>query len=53
MTKEKILEFEISGFCSNCKRYGTVFYNYKYEKYYCKNCMKVRAYDFTLREVKE
>lgn len=47
MKKEKILEYQISGICDNCKEYGTIFYDYLYQKYWCKNCLKVRDYDFS------
>jgi len=48
MTKET-LQFEISNFCDNCKEYGTVYYDYLLEKYWCKNCKKESNKDFTTR----
>ena len=37
---------KVSGFCDNCKEMSVV-YDWITEKYWCRNCNKVRNNDFT------
>ena len=38
---------KVSGFCNNCKEMKVV-YDWDTEKYWCRNCNKVKVYDFTV-----
>jgi len=43
------VEEQVSGYCSNCEEFGSVYYDFITEKYWCKKCLKVSKNDFTVQ----